>query len=196
MQMTSPPTNTLQQPAPRAGRSDLVISHSAGYGAVTSAPAARPSKRSFISASEPSVVLLCVSMFVSVLSGANTRAVDGRAAETMEIYAIDSEGKSVLTISPSGETMLVDLGWTGLGTRPATTNQVIQTLNRMGIKRIDHLVISHFDVDHVGDVSEFLAAVPVGHCYDHGPIQLPEDNGRGSQMADASRMTYEKYVAA
>jgi competence protein ComEC len=120
-----------------------------------------------------------------------------QAASTMTIYAIDSEGKAVLTIAPSGETMLEDLGWTGFGNRASTTSQVVDSLKALGIKRIDHLVISHFDVDHIGDISELLAAVPVGHCYDHGDIQLAkEDNPRFAQMAEASKQHYETYVAA
>ena len=113
------------------------------------------------------------------------------AANTMEIYAIDSEGKAVLTIAPSGETMLEDLGWTGFGARGSTTNQVVDALKAIGIKRIDHLVISHYDVDHIGDVSELLAAMPVGHCYDHGDIQLATDgNPRGAQMAETSKARF------
>ena len=119
------------------------------------------------------------------------------AANTMEIYAIDSEGKAVLTIAPSGETMLEDLGWTGFGARGSTTNQVVDALKAIGIKRIDHLVISHYDVDHIGDVSELLAAMPVGHCYDHGDIQLATDgNPRGAQMAETSKARFASYTAA
>ncbi len=99
------------------------------------------------------------------------------ASNTAQFYAIDSEGKAVLTIAPSGETMLVDLGWNPSMGRPATTGQVVQGLKAIGVKRIDHLLISHYDVDHIGDVTELLAAFPVGHCYDHGEIQLPTDSG-------------------
>src|SRR5579871_1174058 len=117
-------------------------------------------------------IVLLISFFAAALP----------AADEMEMYAIDSEGKAILTIAPSGETMLVDLGWTGFGTRPSTTNQVVKGLKAIGVKRIDHLVISHFDVDHVGEISELLAAFPVGHCYDHGDIQLAnEDNPRFDQ---------------
>src|SRR6185503_14109703 len=106
-------------------------------------------------------------------------------------------GKAVLTIAPSGETMLEDLGWTSFGNRPATTNQVVDALKAMGIKRIDHLVISHFDVDHIGEVSELLASIPVGHCYDHDDIQLAQqDNPRFAQMAEASKKHFEAYVVA
>ena len=119
------------------------------------------------------------------------------AADTLDIYAIDSEGKAVLTIAPSGETMLEDLGWTDFGNRASTTNQVVDALKAHGIKRVDHLVISHFDVDHIGDITQLLAAMPVGHCYDHGDIQLaPDDNPRFAQMAQASRDHFAAYVAA
>ena len=132
-------------------------------------------------------IVLFLSVFAALLPAANT----------MEFYAIDSEGKAILTVAPSGETMLVDLGWTGFGAQGATTNQVVQALKAMGLKRIDHLLISHFDVDHIGEISELLAAIPVGHCYDHGDIQLPkEDNPRMGQMAESSRASYAKYASA
>src|ERR1035441_9771773 len=37
-----------------------------------------------------------------------------RAAQTLEVYVIDVEGgKSVLLVTPSGESMLFDAGWPG-----------------------------------------------------------------------------------
>jgi competence protein ComEC len=132
-------------------------------------------------------IVLCLCVLAAVMP----------AADQLQIYAIDSEGKAVLTIAPSGETMLEDLGWTAFGNRGATTNQVVSALKAIGVKRIDHLLISHFDVDHVGEVSELLAAFPVGRCYDHGDIQLPnEENPRFAQMAEASKARFATYVAA
>jgi len=119
------------------------------------------------------------------------------AANTVQIYAIDSEGKAVLTIAPSGETMLVDLGWTSWGKSASTTNHVVDSLKAIGVTRIDHLVISHYDVDHIGDISQLLSAIPVGHCYDHGDIQLSkEDNPRWAQMAETSKAQFTAYVVA
>jgi competence protein ComEC len=40
-----------------------------------------------------------------------------------------------------------------------------------GLKRIDFLVISHFDVDHLGDVPQLVAKIPVGRIFDHGDYQ-------------------------
>jgi hypothetical protein len=40
-----------------------------------------------------------------------------------------------------------------------------------GLKRIDYLVISHFDTDHLGDVPALAAKIPIGHIFDHGDGQ-------------------------
>ena len=91
------------------------------------------------------------------------------AAKNLNIYVIDVEGgKSVLFVSPTGESMLFDVGWPASNTRVASTDRIVEVARAAGLKRIDHLVISHYDVDHVGDVAKLLAAFPVGHIYDHG----------------------------
>ena len=40
-----------------------------------------------------------------------------------------------------------------------------------GLKRIDYLVITHFDIDHIGDVPDLVSKIPVGHIFDHGDLQ-------------------------
>jgi beta-lactamase superfamily II metal-dependent hydrolase len=119
------------------------------------------------------------------------------AANTMDVYAIDTEGgKAMLTISPSGETMLVDLGWTDSGMRASSTGHVIDALKAMGIKRIDHLVLSHYDIDHIGDVPKFVQAIPVGHVYDHGDIQLAKvDDPRWAKMGETAKERFDAYAA-
>src|SRR5689334_21493651 len=119
------------------------------------------------------------------------------AASTMAVYAIDTDGgKAMLTISPSGETMLVDLGWTDSGLRPASTAQVIEALKALGVKRIDHLVLSHYDIEHIGDVPQFVEAIPVGHFYDHGDIQLAKvDDPRWARMGEIAKPRFDAYAA-
>jgi hypothetical protein len=41
------------------------------------------------------------------------------------------------------------------------------------LKQLDYLVISHFDVDHIGDVPALAARFPIRHVMDHGQIQFP-----------------------
>ncbi len=94
------------------------------------------------------------------------------AAKNLDIYVIDVEGgKSLLLVSPSGESMLFDAGWPASNNRQASTDRIVEGVRAAGLKRIDFLVISHFDIDHIGDVAALVAKVPVGRVFDHGGSQ-------------------------
>lgn len=94
------------------------------------------------------------------------------AAKSLDIYVIDVEGgKSVLLVSPSGESMLFDAGWPASNTRVASTDRMVEVAKAAGLRRIDNLVISHFDIDHIGDVPALVEKFPVGHIFDHGEMQ-------------------------
>jgi beta-lactamase superfamily II metal-dependent hydrolase len=93
-----------------------------------------------------------------------------QAANTLETTVIDVEGgKAVLTVSPSGESLLFDLGWPGYGGRDV--NRIVEAAKAAGLKQIDYLVISHYDIDHLGDVPALVAAFPVKHIVDNGSLQ-------------------------
>ena len=94
------------------------------------------------------------------------------AAKNLDIYVIDVEGgKSVLLVAPSGQSMLFDAGWPASNNLFASTDRIIEVVKAAGLKRIDLLVISHFDIDHIGDVPALVAKIPVGHVFDHGGSQ-------------------------
>ena len=142
-----------------------------------------------------SVALLLVGW--AALPPAARAAAVVQGADTMEVYAIDTEGgKAMLVVSPSGETMLVDLGWTDSDMRASSTGQVIAALKEIGVARIDHLVISHYDIDHIGDLPGFLQAIQVGHVYDHGDIQLAQvDDPRWARMGETAKARFETHAA-
>src|SRR4051812_18138705 len=90
------------------------------------------------------------------------------AAKTLDIYFIDVEGgQSTLLVSPSGQSLLVDTGYTGFGGRDA--NRIVAAAKLAGIKRIDYLLITHHHSDHVGGVQNLVARIPVTMFLDHGP---------------------------
>jgi competence protein ComEC len=96
------------------------------------------------------------------------------AAKTLTFYTIDVEGgKSVLVVSPTGESMLFDAGWPGAGNRAASTERIVAALKGAGLKQLDFLVISHFDIDHIGDSPALAEQFPIRHIMDHGQIQFP-----------------------
>lgn len=88
----------------------------------------------------------------------------------MDVYVIDVEGgKSVLIVAPSGESMLFDAGWPGYNGRDV--DRIVAATRAAGVKQIDYLVISHYDLDHLGDVPLLVSKIPIEHFVDHGPLQ-------------------------
>lgn len=104
------------------------------------------------------------------------------------IYSIDVEGgQSTLLVAPSGESLLVDTGWPGNNGRDA---ERIQTAMRdAGIKRIDHVLITHYHSDHVGGVPDLVSRVEVGEFLDHGP------NREDTPVTKAGYEAYLKAIA-
>src|SRR5579863_7856579 len=112
------------------------------------------------------------------------------AAGTLDFYTIDVEGgKSVLIVSPSGESMVFDVGWPEVPNHAASVDRIVATVKAAGLKQIDHLVISHFDLDHLGDVPLLASKIPVRHIYDHGEF-------RPSPGADPAPQRFKAYDEA
>ena len=84
------------------------------------------------------------------------------------MYVIDVEGgKSLLLVSPSGQSMVIDAG----GGREA--NRIVEACKALGVGKIDYMVVSHYDGDHVGGVPALAARVPIVTFVDHGAnVQL------------------------
>jgi beta-lactamase superfamily II metal-dependent hydrolase len=93
------------------------------------------------------------------------------APKTLDVQLIDVEGgKAVLVVTPAGESMLFDAGWDA--TRGASTDRLVDAVQAAGLKQIDYLVISHYDIDHLGDVPKLAEKIPIRHLVDHGPYEF------------------------
>jgi competence protein ComEC len=107
-------------------------------------------------------------------------------ARNMDAYVIDVEGgKSVLVVAPSGESLLFDLGWPGYNGRDS--DRITKAAHAAGLKHIDYLVVSHYDLDHMGDVPLLISKIPVKHIVDHGDLQT---SGKGVEQR------YKSYTEA
>ena len=63
-------------------------------------------------------------------------------AKTLDVHLIDVEGgKALLIVSPSGESMLIDVGWPASPQREASTDRIVEAAKAAGLKQIDYLVI-------------------------------------------------------
>ncbi len=96
-----------------------------------------------------------------------------QAAETLDMYVIDTEGgKALLIVSPAGESMLIDAGFPGYNDRDAI--RIEAAAKAAGVKRFDYLVVTHYDLDHVNNVPATVARIPAGTFVDHGPAAVKD----------------------
>lgn len=108
-----------------------------------------------------------------------------RPGKTLDMYFVDTEGGlAALYVSPSGESLLMDTG--NPGGRDA--DRIMEAVRAAGVKQIDHLITTHYHVDHVGGLEELLKRIPVRHFIDHG------ESGEHTAFADNTFKTYSGLV--
>jgi beta-lactamase superfamily II metal-dependent hydrolase len=111
---------------------------------------------------------------LSVVVSCNVLA--GRSDGTLDIYWVDSMGGgSTLIVTPDDESILIDTGNPG-GRDAGRIHQVATEV--AGLKQIDHLIVTHFHIDHYGGAPELAALMPIRTVYDNG---IPERDPDGRQ---------------
>jgi competence protein ComEC len=106
----------------------------------------------------------------------------------LQIYFIDVEGgQATLVVSPLGQSLLIDTGWSGYEGRDA--DRIVAAAHQAGITQLDYVLITHYHRDHVGGVPQLVDGIKVGTFVDHGPNQ--EDSGETRALYAA----YEKAIA-
>jgi competence protein ComEC len=97
------------------------------------------------------------------------------ARRALDFYFIDVEGgAATLIVTPAGESVLIDAGWDGFDGRDA--KRIRQAMRQAGITAIDHLVVTHYHMDHYGGVAELAGLVPIKRFYDHGKMTSLTDD--------------------
>lgn len=93
----------------------------------------------------------------------------GPRDKRLDIYWVDVEGgAATLVVTPAGETVLIDTGNPGRRDSDRIAKVVTQVA---GMRRIDHLVITHYHGDHFGGAAPLSALVPVRNVYDNGEFE-------------------------
>ena len=99
----------------------------------------------------------CVFFVRRLFPGKTLPPVPAPASGALEVYLFDvGQGESVLLRYPEGQTVLLDCG------PESAARSLADSLNRLGVKRIDTLLLSHSHTDHTGGLSYLLKKVKVG----------------------------------
>ncbi len=109
---------------------------------------------------------------------------------TLNIYFIDVEGgAATLTVTPSGQSMLVDTGNPSPTDRDA--KRIFEATQIAGLKKIDVLITTHYHGDHVGGVVSLSKLIPIEKFYDHGDSAEAAGNPRAAEMWEGYKIVSE-----
>jgi len=86
----------------------------------------------------------------------------GAADKRLDVYWVDVEGgAATLIVTPAGESVLFDTGYPG----DRDAERIRKAVESAGLKQIDHLIITHFHIDHFGAIPDIVKRVPIGTIY-------------------------------
>src|SRR6266705_1590485 len=83
----------------------------------------------------------------------------------LQVHVLDVgpiEGDSILIISPTGKSVLIDAGDKGKG------KVVLDALHRYKVEHLDYFIATHPHPDHIGGADEVISAFRVGTVIDNG----------------------------
>jgi len=113
------------------------------------------------------ILLLGAGTFAFVKYGLpwwRTRPPKASGAE-LQVHVLDVgpiEGDSILLISPTGKSVLIDAGDAGKG------KVVLDALKRYKVEHLDYFIATHPHPDHLGGADEVLNAIKVANVIDNG----------------------------
>jgi beta-lactamase superfamily II metal-dependent hydrolase len=111
---------------------------------------------------------LFVALSLSAPAPLRAQATDARP---LQIDFIDvMGGAATLIVTPERESILIDSGWPGFDDRdPKRIVHVLKDVE--GLDHLDHLVTTHWHMDHYGGVAGLSKRIRIDHFWDRG---LPE----------------------
>jgi competence protein ComEC len=112
------------------------------------------------------------------------------AERGLEIYWVDVEGGgATLIVTPARESVLIDTGFPGA--RDASRIHRVAT-QAAGLERIDHVVVTHFHIDHFGGLAELSRLMPVGTLHERHLASAPDGERAQPELAPYKTLAVER----
>jgi beta-lactamase superfamily II metal-dependent hydrolase len=133
-------------------------------------------------------LLMCV-------AGIGAQATRAERDKSLDVYYIDTEGgKSVLFVSPTGETLLFDTGTGGDGNRDLDRVLSVIKAANLPIQQLDHVIVSHYHGDHAGNAAALADKLPIRNFYDHGGWSVELQSNRAAAFNAYRQIREEAHV--
>ena len=118
--------------------------------------------------------ILAVLGIVMALAVSGCAGLSGKSAGVggaLDIYFMDmAGGASTLIVTPLGESVLIDTG--SLEPKHRDAERMERACKDAGLKHIDYLVTTHFDVDHYGGILELSKRIPIKRFIDSDTLPV------------------------
>lgn len=131
---------------------------------------------------QPRGVLAVLGLIVLVgMTGA------GPADRGVDLYFIDvMGGAATLIVTPEKESLLIDSGWPGFADRDP--KRIVHVLKEVaGLDHLDHLVTTHWHVDHFGGVEGLSKLVEIKRFWDRGLPDPAAADGDSARFPDGPK---------
>ena len=81
------------------------------------------------------------------------------AASGCEVHILDIGKADAIFLRADGVTMLIDAGY------PSSADTVIAYLKAQSVSKLDYVIMTHGDIDHVGGMADVLREFAVGQMF-------------------------------
>ncbi|MBP1970598.1 beta-lactamase superfamily II metal-dependent hydrolase [Virgibacillus natechei] len=111
-----------------------------------------------------SKISLVFILFISIFT-LQPAQIHSESQDEMQVHFIDvGQGDSILIQTPTNKTILID------GGPPETGKKVVSYLEKQQVEKIDLLIATHPDIDHIGGLPNVMKSFEVDQILDSGKL--------------------------
>lgn len=103
------------------------------------------------------VVLLCA--FLGLLSYFQNKPLIDINDDILRVYYFNVGQADCTLVINNGQTMLID------GANEADSSLIIKYLQKLGISKLDYVIVTHPDTDHIAGLDKIILAFDIGYIY-------------------------------
>lgn len=125
-------------------------------------------------------ILILILILCLALLGCAYDPTESAEAKKLELYAFSVGKADALLIRTNDAAIMIDTGENGDG------KELVNKLNALGVEKLDLLILTHYDKDHIGGADKIIERIPIDR------IVLPayeKDSKQFQQLADALQQT-------